>query len=151
MRSYERYGSAMPNGRTPTAGRAAMLGLMVLPLVLGALAAPAALRAGGGPSGPLGVPAAGYSVTFNESGLGSAYNWSVTVSGTEKQAPAGSSIGFSGLSGTNAYTVPRVIVSNQCGLRYYEPSPSAGNLTGSGHIAVTFTYKVLPDLPACVG
>jgi len=131
--------------------RAALVGLMVLPLLLSALAGPAGLRASAGPSRPLAVSAAGYSVTFNESGLGSTFSWSVTLSGTEKQAAAGSSIVFSGLSGTNAYSVPRVIVSNQCGLRYYAPSPSAGNVTGGGHIAVTFTLKVQPDLPACVG
>jgi hypothetical protein len=83
-----------------------------------------------------------YSVSFKESGLPSGDTWSATIS-TTKSASAGSTITFSGLSGSNSYSVGTVIVSaSGCVIVYYAPSPASGTVTGSTTISVTYTYHV---------
>jgi hypothetical protein len=94
-----------------------------------------------------------YSVTFTESGIasGSGLDWEAYVGSTVKSSAAGSVITFSGLAGSNSYTVPSVIVSETCSgdhtlLRYYVASPGSGTVSGAGYISVTFTLtsKVVP-------
>jgi len=83
-----------------------------------------------------------YSVSFSESGLPSGDTWSVTLVST-KSASAGSTITFSGISGSNSYSVGDVVVlANGCVLEYYAPSPSSGTVTGSSSISVKYTYTV---------
>ncbi len=91
-----------------------------------------------------------YSVTFSESGLPSGDSWEVTVGGTLKSADAPTSIGFSGLSGSNSYTVGDVVVlANGCVLEYYGPSPASGTVSGATTVAVTYTYHVTTEVHKC--
>jgi len=71
------------------------------------------------------VPAApvAYSVTFDETGLASGTNWSVTFNGSSS-ASTGTSISFSAPDGTYNFTVPHLVG------RY--PSPANGAITVSG-------------------
>ncbi|MGD0249385.1 MAG: hypothetical protein ABSB97_00605 [Thermoplasmata archaeon] len=84
-----------------------------------------------------------YSVTFSESGLPSGDTWDASVNGGEKTATAPSSISFSGLAGSNSYSVGEVVVFDYCGVvEYYAPSPSSGTVTSATTVSVTFTYHV---------
>ena len=102
-----------------------------------------------------------YSVNFKESGLPSSDSWSVTVGSSSESASAGTTITFTGLAGTNSYTVSSVLVSETCSgeheiITYYAPSPSSGTVTNSGTVSVTYTLatKTAPcitDAPAPAG
>lgn len=92
-----------------------------------------------------------YSVSFSESGLPSKYSWGACVGSTCESAAAGSGITFSGISGTNSYSVNSVIVSvNGCTVEYYAPSPSSGTVSGATHISVTYTLKISDDPAICI-
>lgn len=89
-----------------------------------------------------------YTVSFSESGLPSGDTWSATVGSTSKSASAGSTITFTGLSGSNSYEVGEVVVSESgCVIIYYAPSPSSGTVTGATHVSVTYTEKETVALP----
>jgi hypothetical protein len=73
-----------------------------------------------------------YSVTFTESGLPSGTNWNVTLAGST-QSSTGSTITFSKLNGTYAYSVGTV--------SGYTSAPSSGSVTVSGAaVPVTITF-----------
>jgi len=79
-----------------------------------------------------------YSYKFTESGLPSYVTWSVTVNGQTKYASAGSSITFSGLTGTNSWQAPSITVSTKYGHVTYYPNPSSGTISGSGTTSITY-------------
>jgi hypothetical protein len=85
-----------------------------------------------------------YSVSFSESGLPSGDSWSVTLGSATHTMSAPTGTTFSGLGGTNTYSVSSVIVSESCtgGLvtvKYYDPSPDSGTVTGAKSISVKYT------------
>jgi len=87
-------------------------------------------------------PGATYTATFSESGLPSGDTWSVSVGSSGKSGSAGSTITFTGLSGSYSYSVGEVIVSaNGCVIEYYSPSPSGGTISGATHISVKYTFE----------
>jgi hypothetical protein len=90
------------------------------------------------------TPTSTYTVTFSESGLGSTYSWEAYIGSTGKTAAAGSTITFTGIAGSNSWTVEEVIVSETCSgdhwfLKYYVPSPASGTENGATHISTTYT------------
>jgi hypothetical protein len=73
------------------------------------------------------------SVFFNETGLPTATQWSVTLNGTTQSSNT-TSVRVYEPAGTYAYSVPS--------LSTYAPSPVSGNVTvGSTHATVTITFK----------
>ena len=91
----------------------------------------------GGPTGAsitfTAIPAGSYSVTFGETGLPTAANWSVTLSGKTTSA-TGSTITFTEKNGTYNYSVTAPTG--------YTANPSSGSLTVAGKAisqSLTFT------------
>jgi hypothetical protein len=83
-----------------------------------------------------------YSVTFTESGLPTGTTWWAQVGGTKKYAGADQSITFSGLSGTNSWSVESpVTYYNKYNHRtyYYYASPSSGTVSSGGTISITYS------------
>ena len=85
------------------------------------------ITANGGPAGAsikfTAIPAGSYSVTFNETGLPTGANWSVTLAGKTTSA-TGSTISFTEKNGTYNYTV-----ASPAG---YTATPASGSLTVAG-------------------
>ena len=76
-----------------------------------------------------------YSYTFKETGLPKDALWSVTLNGSSITASAGENITFSGLSGSNPWTVASSIVGSEI----YNPNPSSGTATQNGSITISFS------------
>jgi len=84
-----------------------------------------------------------YSYTFSESNLPSGVTWSVTMNGNTQSANAGDSITFTGLSGSNSWSAPNVVVfegppNHKVQVTYY-PNPSSGKVSGSGSTTISYS------------
>jgi len=74
-----------------------------------------------------------YSFTFSESGLPSGTSWSINCHGATQSATAPASISFTGLSGSNAYTVGSI--------SGYSATPSSGTVSSGGTQAIAFAQS----------
>jgi len=85
-----------------------------------------------------------YTVSFSETGVSSSYSWGTEIGDNEQNAAGGTGITFTGVTGTDGYTVFDVVVSsNACVTTYYAPSPGSGTVSGATHISVTYTEKTI--------